>query len=95
MIREGINEDQGWVATGELQGKKYRRSILCKPSEETRYFSITSVYMEAPVGDSSSENSGEDGEKELEVLSGQYHQHPYGEINCVVQLDETAELMGA
>ncbi|KIW75185.1 hypothetical protein Z517_11958 [Fonsecaea pedrosoi CBS 271.37] len=29
-----------------------------------------------------------------EVYRGQYHQHPYGEINCVVLLDETAELKG-
>jgi hypothetical protein len=26
--------------------------------------------------------------------SGQYHSHPYGEINCVVQLDASAELKG-
>ncbi|KAI5240268.1 hypothetical protein E4T43_06196 [Aureobasidium subglaciale] len=26
--------------------------------------------------------------------SGQYHSHPYGEINCVVQVDSTAELKG-
>ncbi|KAL9106879.1 MAG: hypothetical protein Q9227_008127 [Pyrenula ochraceoflavens] len=26
--------------------------------------------------------------------SGQYHAHPYGEINCVVQMDDTAELKG-
>lgn len=29
-----------------------------------------------------------------EEYSGQYHQHPYGEINCVVQLDKSAELRG-
>lgn len=27
-------------------------------------------------------------------FKGQYHVHPYGEINCVVQIDESAELMG-
>ncbi|KAI5236402.1 hypothetical protein E4T42_09470 [Aureobasidium subglaciale] len=26
--------------------------------------------------------------------SGQYRSHPYGEINCVVQVDSTAELNG-
>lgn len=26
--------------------------------------------------------------------SGQHHGHPYGEINCVVQIDRTAELRG-
>ena len=29
-----------------------------------------------------------------EQYSGQYHSHPYGEINCVVQIDKTAELKG-
>jgi hypothetical protein len=29
-----------------------------------------------------------------EEFSGQYHSHPYGEINCVVQIDENAELKG-
>jgi len=29
-----------------------------------------------------------------EEFSGQYHVHPYGEINCVVQIDESAELKG-
>jgi hypothetical protein len=29
-----------------------------------------------------------------DVYSGQYHAHPYGEINCVVQIDKTAELKG-
>lgn len=29
-----------------------------------------------------------------ERYAGQYHVHPYGEINCVVQIDESAELKG-
>jgi len=29
-----------------------------------------------------------------EEYRGQYHAHPYGEINCVVQIDEGAELKG-
>ncbi|KAF2125176.1 hypothetical protein P153DRAFT_349540 [Dothidotthia symphoricarpi CBS 119687] len=29
-----------------------------------------------------------------EEFSGQHHSHPYGEINCVVQIDPTAELKG-
>ena len=29
-----------------------------------------------------------------DVFSGQYHVHPYGEINCVIQIDKTAELKG-
>lgn len=60
-----------------MDGRKYRRSKVKLPSAETRYFSLTTVYMESQ-----------------EEYSGQYHKHPYGEINCVVQLDETAELKG-
>ncbi|KAL9132118.1 MAG: hypothetical protein Q9175_006596 [Cornicularia normoerica] len=29
-----------------------------------------------------------------DVYSGQHHARPYGESNCVVQIDETAELKG-
>jgi hypothetical protein len=74
-VREGLKE--GWVADVEVDGKKYRRSKVCLPSPENRYFSITTVYMDSE-----------------EEYSGQYHVHPYGEINCVVQLDEKAELKG-
>ena len=74
-IRQGLFE--GWVANIELDGPKYRRSKICLPSPENRYFSITTVYMDSE-----------------EEYSGQYHVHPYGEINCVVQIDETAELKG-
>ncbi|KAJ5110494.1 hypothetical protein N7532_001029 [Penicillium argentinense] len=77
LIRQGITNNEGWVATDELDGPKYRRSRISPPCEETRFFSITTVYMESE-----------------EVYRGQYHLHPYGEINCVVQLDPSAELMG-
>jgi len=30
----------------------------------------------------------------VEEFSGQHHAHPYGEINCVVQIDEGSELKG-
>ncbi|KIV86155.1 hypothetical protein PV11_01786 [Exophiala sideris] len=76
-IRQGLEKDEGWVATDEIDGPKYRRSVVCRPSAETRFFSITTVYMESD-----------------EEYAGQYHQHPYGEINCVVQIDKTAELKG-
>ncbi|KAM4056598.1 p-hydroxylaminobenzoate lyase [Hirsutella rhossiliensis] len=69
-IRQGLRE--GWVAETEITGPEYRRGKIALPSERTRYFSITTVYMESP----------EDG-----VLRGEYHQHPYGEINCVVPVD--------
>jgi hypothetical protein len=76
-IRRGIDKEEGWVTTDEIDGPKYRRSIICRPAAETRFFSITTVYMESEA-----------------EYSGQYHQHPYGEINCVVQIDKTAELKG-
>ncbi|GKT56235.1 p-hydroxylaminobenzoate lyase [Colletotrichum tofieldiae] len=75
MIKQGLEE--GWVAQTEIEGRKYRRGKIALPSARTRYFSITTVYM--------------DSEREFR---GQYHAHPYGEINCVVQLDPAAELKG-
>ncbi|KAJ4359140.1 hypothetical protein N0V95_002465 [Ascochyta clinopodiicola] len=75
LTRQGLQE--GWVANIDIQGRDYRRSKISFPKEETRFFSITTVYM-------NSKN----------VFSGQYHSHPYGEINCVVQIDENAELKG-
>ncbi|KAL1865800.1 hypothetical protein VTK73DRAFT_5047 [Phialemonium thermophilum] len=74
-IRQGLKE--GWVAETELDGPRYRRGRITMPTAETRYFSITTVYMDSQ-----------------EEYSGQYHAHPYGEINCVVQIDEGAELKG-
>lgn len=77
LVRSGIINNEGWVATDPLDGPKYRRSRLSAPNAENRFFSITTVYMESQ-----------------EEYSGQYHLHPYGEINCVILLDETAELKG-
>ncbi|OBT69967.1 hypothetical protein VE03_00543 [Pseudogymnoascus sp. 23342-1-I1] len=77
LIKGALTNDEGWVATEPLDGPKYRRSKVAWPSEENRFFSITTVYMES-----------------IEEYRGQYHQHPYGEINCVIQLTPGAELMG-
>ncbi|KAF9772547.1 hypothetical protein IL306_009739 [Fusarium sp. DS 682] len=74
-IKQGLEE--GWVAETELDGRKYRRGKITLPVPETKYFSITTVYMDSK-----------------EEYTGQYHAHPYGEINCVVQIDKTAELKG-
>ncbi|CAJ2502958.1 Uu.00g103520.m01.CDS01 [Anthostomella pinea] len=77
-VRRGLSE--GWVAETEINGRTYRRGKIALPSAETRFFSITAVYMESQ-----------------DVFAGQYHQHPYGEINCVVQVDPVdgeAELEG-
>ncbi|KAJ4370955.1 hypothetical protein N0V86_008649 [Didymella sp. IMI 355093] len=75
LTRKGVEE--GWAANIDIDGRHYRRSKIALPKEETRYFSITTVYMESD-----------------DVFSGQYHSHPYGEINCVVQIDKSAELKG-
>ncbi|KAI0470639.1 p-hydroxylaminobenzoate lyase [Xylariaceae sp. FL0804] len=69
LIREGLGE--GWVGETEISGRKYRRGRIALPSAATRFFSITTVYMDSD-----------------EVFAGQYHAHPYGEINCVVQVDD-------
>ncbi|KAJ7504944.1 p-hydroxylaminobenzoate lyase [Mycena galericulata] len=82
LIRAGIAE--GWVAQTEIDGRTYRRGRIVEPSAATRFFSITTVYM-----DSNTSPSAED-----DVLRGQYHAHPYGEINCVIILNEGAELRG-
>ena len=82
MIRQGITNNEGWCATIPVDGNPtYRRSKIALPSVATRFFSITAVYM-----DSGTE----------EVLRGQYHQHPYGEINCVITMEgeSKAELKG-
>ncbi|KAK7705564.1 hypothetical protein SLS64_007931 [Diaporthe eres] len=78
LIKTGL--DEGWVANIPIDGSRYRRSRVSPPTEATRFCSVTTVYM-ATVG-------GE------EDFKGQYHAHPYGEINCVVPIDEGAELRG-
>ncbi|CAK1357857.1 hypothetical protein CB0940_07466 [Cercospora beticola] len=75
LIKQGLSE--GWIATHEIDGAKYRRGKIMLPSAENLWMSLTAVYF--------------DSEKEY---SGQYHKHPYGEINCVVPIDETFELEG-
>lgn len=78
LIRSGLEE--GWVANIPIDGTRYRRSRVSPPTEATRFCSVTTVYM-ATVGDE-------------DDFKGQYHAHPYGEINCVVPIDEGAELRG-
>lgn len=76
LTRQGLEE--GWVANTAIDGPHYRRSKISLPKEETRFFSITAVYVDSQQGE----------------FSGQHHSHPYGEINCVVQIDEGSELKG-
>ncbi|KAL4954226.1 hypothetical protein BDW69DRAFT_183746 [Aspergillus filifer] len=84
LIRTAIHNNEPWLATDALDGPRYRRSRLCSPSERTRYFSITTVYMDSTAA----------GEGKEESYRGQYHLHPYGEINCVVPITEGAEIKG-
>ena len=80
LIKIGVEE--GWAANQE------RRSRILEPSAETFQFSLTAVYMnsDAPRGFKD--------EDDRDVLRGQYHGHPYGEINLVVPLDAGAGLKG-
>lgn len=75
LTRKGVEE--GWAANIPIDGPHYRRSKISIPTKETRFFSITTVYVDSE-----------------EEFSGQHHSHPYGEINCVVQIDEKTELKG-
>jgi hypothetical protein len=77
LIRQALENNEGWVATDEIDGSKYRRTRIGAPSEANRFFSITTVYIDSD-----------------EEYRGEYHLHPYGEINCVIQLDASAELKG-
>lgn len=86
LIRDGIKE--GWAASDEIDGPFYRRSRLAEPSERTHYFSITAVYMDSRAGRPDAKADKAD------ILQGQYHAHPYGELNMVVPLDDGAEMAG-
>ncbi|MQY40208.1 hypothetical protein SRB17_82390 [Streptomyces sp. RB17] len=76
LIRIGVLEE-GWAANIEVDGPRYRRSLIAEPSAETHYFSITAVYMDS-----------------VERYRGQYHAHPYGELNLVAPIDPGAQLVG-
>jgi hypothetical protein len=86
LIRLGVKE--GWAANQVIAGKHYRRSRILEPSAETFHFSITAVYMDS-LDPKAFPDGGED-----DVLRGEYHGHPYGELNMVVPLSPGAELRG-
>lgn len=86
LIRLGIEE--GWAANQEVDGPKYRRSRIQEPTPETFHFSITAVYMESELPQAFAD------EHEGDVLRGQFHGHPYGELNMVIPIDAGAELKG-
>lgn len=83
LVKNGVED--GWAANVELDGHVYRRSRIAEPSERTHHFSITAVYM-----DSRGNHQGNPGG----AYRGQYHAHPYGELNMVVPLDPGAALNG-
>jgi hypothetical protein len=83
LIKAGIEE--GWAANIAISGPRYRRSRICEPVAETFYFSITAVYMDSRDDASSNTET---------VFRGDYHAHPYGELNMVIPLNEGAVLAG-
>jgi hypothetical protein len=83
LVRAGVEE--GWAANVEIQRRKYRRSVIAAPSEETFFFSITAVWM-----DSAGNRQG----NPEDSFRGDYHSHPYGEFNMVVPMNEGAALAG-
>jgi uncharacterized protein DUF4863 len=86
LIKLGVEE--GWAANQEVDGPNYRRSRILEPSPETFHFSITAVYMDSKDARRIKDEHGD------EVLRGQFHGHPYGELNLVIPIDEGAELKG-
>jgi hypothetical protein len=86
LIRLGVAE--GWAANQEVDGPSYRRSRIQEPTTETFHFSITAVYMDSKDPRAFKDTHDDD------VLRGQYHGHPYGELNMVIPVDTGAELKG-
>lgn len=82
LITLGI--EQGWAADTEIAGPRYRRSRLIAPCTETFFLSGTSVLMDS-TGNPQNNPEGS--------FRGDYHLHPYGEINMVVPLNEGAALV--
>ncbi|MGB6008994.1 DUF4863 family protein [Castellaniella sp.] len=83
LVKKGVRD--GWAANIEVDGPRYRRSLIAAPEERTRYFSITAVYMAA------NDHAADPREQ---TYRGQYHAHPYGEFNMIVPLDQNAALKG-
>ena len=83
LVRTGVED--GWAANIEVDGPTYRRSRIAEPSERTLHFSITAVFM-----DSAGNLQGHPDQR----FRGQFHGHPYGELNMVVPLNPGAALNG-
>jgi hypothetical protein len=69
-VNRGVEE--GWAANFEIDGPRYRRSLLSAPCEKTFFFSITAVLM-----DSAGNTQGHP-EDSFRV---HFHAHPYGVQN--------------
>ncbi|MDR5824162.1 DUF4863 family protein [Caballeronia sp. LZ043] len=82
-VKRGVQE--GWAANLEIDGPRYRRSLLSAPCEKTFFFSVTVVLMDST---GNTQGNPEDS------FRGHYHAHPYGEFNMVFPLDEGAALRG-
>ena len=82
LITAGVAE--GWAANVEINGPRYRRSRISEPTADTAYFSITAVLMDSESPPNNPER----------VVRGDYHLHPYGELNMVVPLTLGAKLCG-
>jgi hypothetical protein len=86
LVKLGVEE--GWAANIEVDGPNYRRSRIIEPCAETFHFSITAVYLDSTDPKTFKDEDDED------VLRGQYHGHPYGELNMVVPLVTGAQIRG-
>ncbi|ANN79515.1 DUF4863 family protein [Bordetella flabilis] len=84
LVRRGVLQEN-WAADVEIDGPRYRRARLVPPSEETFWFSITSVYMDS-TGNPQNRPDGS--------YRGDFHGHPYGEFNMVIPVDDGAALAG-
>lgn len=83
LVLKGVQDC--WAANVPIDGQAYRRSRIAEPSERTLHFSITAVYMDS--------TGNQQGHPDHHFL-GQYHGHPYGEINMVIPLNSGAALKG-
>lgn len=83
LVKAGVRD--GWAANIEIGGPAYRRSRIAEPSLRTHWFSITAVYMDSKDNEQGNPDNS---------LRGQYHAHPYGELNMVIPLNLGAALAG-
>jgi hypothetical protein len=113
LVKKGI--DEGWAASGELDGPKYRRGRVRYAHSLRWHRSFTLIWnvladriaicrdavyvyhdclfrfersVRWPVSQSKCDRIW------LICGSNNAMQHPYGEINCVVPIDDTFELEG-